>query len=87
MELLIDELTEVAREAIENAAAEAARAAFLASLEREAAAYQEAAYQQAEAVRWRMEAVAAKSNGIKYAVISGLVCFIGGMFAGFAFVN
>ena len=42
VDLLIDELTVIALEAIEQAAGEAARAAFLASLEREAAALREA---------------------------------------------
>jgi len=49
IDLLIDDLTVAALEAIEQAAGEAARAAFLASLEREAAALR-------ETQRWRLEA-------------------------------
>ena len=56
IDLLIDDLTVAALEAVEQAAGEAARAAFLASVEREAAVLREAARQQAEAQRWRLEA-------------------------------
>jgi hypothetical protein len=87
--LLIDDLTEAALEAIERAAGEAAKAAALAMLEREAAAMQEAAKQQAEALRWRMEAEAnlqagtqAKRAGVKNAVLAGAICFIGGFVVG-----
>jgi hypothetical protein len=80
--LLIEDLSTAAEEAIERAAAEAAKAAALASLEREAAAIREAAQRQAEAVRWQSEAAAAKRNGIKNAVIAGVVCFLGGFAIG-----
>jgi len=56
VELLIDDLTVIALEAIEQAAGEAARAAFLQNLEREAEAMREAARQQAEVFRLRSEA-------------------------------
>ena len=86
MDLLIDNISEAAYEAIEMAAAEAARAAALAALEREAAALREAARREAEAQRWRREAEAnlqaiaeAKRAGRKNAVIAGLVCFLGGL--------
>jgi L-lactate utilization protein LutC len=82
IDLLIEDLTEAAEEAIERAAAEAAKAAALASLEREAAAIREAARQQAEVIRWQSEAEAAKRNGIKNAVIAGVVCFLGGLAVG-----
>ena len=72
----------MAKEAIEKAAAEAAKAAALASIEREAAAYREAAYQQAEALRWRMELEAARKARFRNALISGLVCFASGLVAG-----
>jgi regulator of protease activity HflC (stomatin/prohibitin superfamily) len=81
--ILIDELTEAALEAIEQAAGEAAKAAALAMLEREAAALQEAAYQQAEALRWRLQTEEMKKAGVKNVVISGLVCLAGGLIAGF----
>ena len=82
LDRLIDEISEAAIEAIEQASAEAARAAMLASLEREAAALREAAHQQAEALRWRMEAETAKQQGIKNAVIAGVICFLSGFATG-----
>ena len=95
MDLLIDDLSIAAKEAIEQAAAEAAKAVVLASLEREASllqaravAMREAAYQQAEALRWRMEAELqiqavkdTKRAGIKNAFLAGSVC----LFTGLAF--
>jgi len=75
VELLIDELTVIALEAIEQAAGEAARAAFLQSLEREAEAIR-------EAQKWRSEAEMLKRVGIRNAVISGIVCFAGGLIIG-----
>jgi hypothetical protein len=71
-----------ALEAIEQAAGEAAKAAVLASLEREAAALR-------EAQRWRIEAELkqqvineTKKAGTKNAVITGLICFLGGLAVG-----
>ena len=75
MDLLIDELTIVALEAIEQAAGEAARAAFLASLEREAEALR-------EAQQWRLEAEAIRKAGIKNKFLVGTICFIGGLVVG-----
>jgi len=69
--LLIDDLTVAAREAIEKAAAEAARAAALAALEREAAAIMDAR-------RWRLEAETAKKDGKKLAFYVGIIGLIGG---------
>jgi membrane protein involved in colicin uptake len=82
IDLLIDDLTVAAEEAIEQAAAEAAKAAALASLEREAAAMREAARRQAEAERWRSEAAAAKRKGIKNAVLTGVICLLSGLAVG-----
>jgi hypothetical protein len=89
VDILIEELTEAALEAIEQAAAEAAKAMALSMLEREAAAMREATLQQAEAIRWRLEAERqmkavkeAKRLGIKNAVIAGAVCFFGGLAVG-----
>ena len=86
---LIDEVSQAALEAIEQAAGEAAKAAVIASLEREAAAMREAARQQADATRWRIEAEIrqetikdVKKAGTKNAVITGLVCFLGGLAVG-----
>ena len=79
---LINEISEAALEAIEQAAGEAAKAAVLASLEREAAALR-------EAQRWRIEAEIkqqvikeTKKAGTKNAVIAGLFCFLGGLAVG-----
>jgi len=82
VETLIEEISEAALEAIEQAAGEAAKAAVLASLEREAAALH-------EAQRWRLEAelkqqviTETKKAGTKNAVIAGLVCFLCGLAVG-----
>ena len=89
IDLLIEDLTEAAKEAIEKAAAEAARAATLASVDRESTALREASLQrtealrqQAEALRWQTEAETRKRAGVKNAIISGFVCFVGGLFVG-----
>ena len=73
---LIDEISQAALEAIEQAAGEAA-------------ALREAAHQQADATRWRIEAEIrqqtikeTKKAGTKNAVIVGLVCFLGGLAVG-----
>jgi hypothetical protein len=87
--LLIDEISEAALQAIEQAAGEAAKAAVLSVFEREAAALREAAYQQAEALKWRIQseinAMAikeAKKKGIKNAFIAGAACLLGGLVIG-----
>jgi len=80
--LLIDDLTVIALEAIEQAAGEAARAAFLQSLEREAEAIREAARQQAEAQRLRSEAEILRRAGIRNNILIGVLCFIGGLAVG-----
>jgi predicted ribonuclease YlaK len=92
IDLLIEEVTEAALEAIEKAAGEAAKATALAMLEREAAALREAASQQREAIRWRMEAethlttigqikkAGAKNTvlGVAMGILSGLIVGAGG---------
>ena len=82
IEILTEDLTEAALEAIDRAAGEAAKAAVLEMLEREAAALREAAHQQAEALRWRLQAEAVKKSGIRNVIITGLCCLAGGMIAG-----
>jgi L-lactate utilization protein LutC len=79
---LIEELSEAAEEAIERAAGEAAKAAAVASLEREAVALAEAAHLQAEAIRWQKEYTTLKRAGFKTAVITGALCFFGGLAVG-----
>jgi 5-methylcytosine-specific restriction endonuclease McrBC GTP-binding regulatory subunit McrB len=82
VDLLIDEITEAALEAIEQAAGEAAKAAVLEMLEREAIALR-------EAQRWRLEAEAnalqitqAKRTGTKNTVIGVLIGILGGLAVG-----
>ena len=89
IDLLIDALTEAAHEEIQKAAAEAAKEAVLSVIEREAAAMREATLQQAEALRWRLEAERqmkavkeTKRAGIKNAIIAGAVCLFGGLAVG-----
>jgi ABC-type transporter Mla maintaining outer membrane lipid asymmetry permease subunit MlaE len=86
---LIEELSDAAEDAIEQAAAGAAKAATLASLEREAAllqaraaAVREASRLQAEVLRWQEECQDAKKAGVKTAVITGVICFFGGLVVG-----
>jgi hypothetical protein len=75
IELLIEDLTIAAQEAIEKAAGEAARAAALASLEREAAAL-------AEVNQWKLKYGNEKKAMLKKAVITGALCFVSGFAIG-----
>jgi hypothetical protein len=82
IDLLIDDLSEIALEAIEQAAAEAARAAALASVEREAAALR-------EAERWRNQALinlqeieAVRKEGVKNTFLAALIGVLGGLVIG-----
>ena len=84
IELLIDEISEAALEAIEQAAGEAAKAAVLAMLEREAVALQ-------EAQRWRLEAEinlqaiqALKQVWRKNTLLAALIGIFGGLAVGVA---
>jgi hypothetical protein len=71
LDLLIEDLTGAAHEAIEQAA----RAAALASLERELAAVTEAQRLQGENSRL-------KQSRMKTAVVTGVICFFGGLAVG-----
>jgi len=75
VDLLIDEITEAALEAIEQAAGEAARAAVLSMLEREAAMLR-------ENQRLRLEAETLRRAGIRNGFIIGAICFVGGLVTG-----
>jgi len=82
IDLLIDEISEAALEAIEQAAGEAARAAVLSMVEREAAALR-------EAQRWRIEAEAnsqaltqTKKAGRKNSILGVLIGILGGLVVG-----
>jgi hypothetical protein len=79
---IVEELSEAAEEAIEQAAAEAAKAEALASLEREASLLQAKALAVREAQHWQGEYRDAKKAGIKTAVITGVICFFGGLALG-----
>jgi hypothetical protein len=75
VDTLIEDLTAAAEEAIEQAAAAAARAAMLASLDREMAAVRETR-------RLLEENGALRKSRVKAAVITGAVCFFGGLAIG-----
>jgi hypothetical protein len=75
MDTLIEDLSEAAKEAIEQAAAEAAKATALASLDREMAALSEAQRLQGENSRL-------KQSRVKMAIITGVICFFGGLAIG-----
>jgi hypothetical protein len=77
---MIDDLTEAAHEAVEQAAAEAARAAALASLERELAAVSEAQRLQGENSRL-------KQSRVKTAIVTGVMCFFSGLALGIVINN
>ncbi|MFP3041634.1 ABC transporter permease [Treponema primitia] len=79
---IVEELSEAAEAAIEEAAADAAKAVVLAALEKEAALGRETAAARAEARRWEGEYRESRSRGIKNAVIAGVVCFLGGIGVG-----
>jgi hypothetical protein len=79
---LIDEVTAAALEAIEQAAGEAAKAAVLSVIEREAVALH-------EAEKWRIQAEInamaineAKKAGVKNTVIGVLIGIVGGFAVG-----
>jgi hypothetical protein len=75
VETLIDEISQAALEAIEQSAGEAAKAAVLENLEREASILR-------DVQKWQTEAEKAKRTKIKTAVITGLLCFISGFTTG-----
>jgi hypothetical protein len=72
---IVEELSEAAEQAIEQAAAEGAKASAIAAIQRETAAWARAQY-------WQGEYQIAKKAGIKTAVITGVICFFGGLAVG-----
>ena len=82
VDLLIDSISEIAIEAIEQAAAEAARAAFLAALEREAALLMEAERLRREAEQYQLTLRQTQRNGWRNMLIAGLSCLVGGFVLG-----
>ncbi|GHT80265.1 hypothetical protein FACS1894130_11250 [Spirochaetia bacterium] len=79
---LVNEISEAAEAAIERAAAEAAKAATLAGLEREAELVRARETAFREAQRWEGEYRGARSGGIRNMVITGVVCFLSGLAIG-----
>jgi len=82
VETLIDEISEAALEAIEQAAGEAAKAAVLSVIEREAAALHEAEQWRIQAEINALAVTEAKKAGTKNAVITGLICLLCGLAVG-----
>ena len=82
IDLLIDDLSAAAKEAIEKVAAESAKAAALASVEREAALLQEKAAAMREVQRWRNEAETAKKDMKKIGFYTMVIGLIGGLALG-----
>ena len=79
---MIDEISAAAYEAIEKAAGEAARAAFLVSLEREAAAYREAESWRLEVQNNLLTITELKKNGRRNTFIAALIGILGGVAIG-----
>jgi hypothetical protein len=80
--MLIDEISEAAYEAIEQAASEAARAAAIAALEREAALVRQSQYWKNEA-EMRQQAISeTKQAGRKNTLIGVLLGILGGLAVG-----
>ena len=75
VELLIDEISEAAIEAVEKAAGEAAKAAVLTMVEREAEILR-------ELQTVKNEAAALKKSRITTAVITGVICLLSGFTTG-----
>jgi hypothetical protein len=80
--LLVDEISEAAYEAIEQAASEAARAAAIEALEREAALLRQSQYWKNEAEKQMQEVKAAKKAGNKNTLIAALTGFLSGLALG-----
>jgi len=89
VDLLIEEISTAAFKAIEMAAAEAAKAAALAALEREASMLKEVSGHQVNAQFWQQQAEAnllavseAKKKGEKNTLIAALIGIFGGIALG-----
>ncbi len=82
VESLIDDLSLAAKEAIEQAGAEAAKAAALAALEQQAELLREKAEAEREAEQWKIAAETAKANGRKNVVIGVIAGLLGGLALG-----
>ena len=80
--LLIDDLSAAAKEAIEKAAAEAAKAAAMAALDRETVAIRDLNHWRSEAEKNLQEVQAAKRAGRKNTFIAALIGILGGLALG-----
>jgi polyphosphate kinase len=82
VDILIDEISEAALEAIEQASGEAAKAAVLSVIEREAAALREAQQWRIQAEINSLAVTQAKKAGVKNAIIAGVICLLSGLAVG-----
>jgi len=82
IDLLIDDISAIAIEAIERAAAEAARAAALAALEREAAALAAQASLRRDVEKWKNETETAKKAGRMNTILAASFGLFGGLLFG-----
>ena len=82
IELLIEEISDAAHEAIEQAASEAARAAILASLDRETAAIREAQHWRIEAELRQQALTDVKKAGRKNTFLAIVIGILGGLAIG-----
>ncbi len=82
VESLIDDISVAAKEAIEQAGADAAKAAALAALERQAELLQEKAEAERSAELWKVEAETIKANSRKNVVIGVIAGLLSGLALG-----
>jgi biopolymer transport protein ExbB/TolQ len=82
VDLLIEEISEAAYEAIEQAASEAARAAMLANLEREVALIRQAQQWRNEAELRQQAITEAKKAGRKNTFLAAVIGILGGLVVG-----
>jgi len=79
---LIDEISEAALEAIDKAAGEAAKAAVLSVMEREAIALKEAEKWRVQAELNAMEVKEVKKAGVRNTVIASVISLLSGFITG-----
>jgi len=82
IDLLIEEISEAALEAIEQAAGEAAKAAVLSMVEREAAILRELQHWRSEAENNALAIHAARQAGRKNILLAALIGILGGLAVG-----
>jgi len=87
IDLLIEEISEAALEAIEQAAGEAAKAAVLSMVEREAAMLREMQHWRLEAENNALAIQAARQAGRKNILLAALIGILGGLAVGVGIQN